>query len=89
MEKYGSQTTEVEALLEKVKTITPEQAETLAIVWERSYNCADEWDEVVITCLAVSLISTVSIETIITFIAISYNLNAHYSSFNPAKTRVS
>ena len=45
-DKYGPQTAEVKKLIEKIKTITPEQAETLAIVWERSYNCADEWDEV-------------------------------------------
>ena len=29
MEKYGPNTTEVEALLEKIKTITPEQAKAL------------------------------------------------------------
>ena len=46
MEKYGSQTAEVEKLIEKIKTITPEQAEALAIVWERSDKSADEWDEV-------------------------------------------
>ena len=46
MNKYGPNTTQIEALLEKVKTITPEQAEALAIVWERSDNSADEWDEV-------------------------------------------
>ena len=33
MEKYGSQTTEVEALLEKIKTITPEQAKALDAPW--------------------------------------------------------
>ena len=46
MNKYGPNSAQVEALLEKIKTITPEQAETLAIIWERSNNCADEWDEV-------------------------------------------
>ena len=46
MSRYGPNTEAVEALIEKVKTITPEQAETLAIIWERSNNCADEWDEV-------------------------------------------
>ena len=46
MSRYGPNTEAVEALIEKVKTITPEQAETLAIIWERSNNCAGEWDEV-------------------------------------------
>ena len=46
MNKYGPNTTQIEALLEKVKTITPEQAEALAIVWDGSNNSADKWDEV-------------------------------------------
>ena len=44
--RYGPQTAEVKDLITKVKTITPEQAEALAIVWDRSDNSADEWDEV-------------------------------------------
>ena len=44
MSSYGPNTEAVEALIKKVKTITPEQAEALAIVWDRSDNSADEWD---------------------------------------------
>ena len=38
MEKYGSQTTEVEALLEKIKTITPEQAKALDAPWDAPWK---------------------------------------------------
>ena len=38
MEKYGPNTTEVEALLEKIKTITPEQAKALDAPWDAPWK---------------------------------------------------
>ena len=37
---YGPNTAEVEAMIEKIKTITPEQAETLFVAWVAN-NAAD------------------------------------------------
>ena len=38
MNKYGPNTTQIEALLEKVKTITPEQAKALDAPWDAPWK---------------------------------------------------
>jgi hypothetical protein len=42
--KYGAQTTEIEALIERVKTVTPEQAEALSNVSRSEESSDAAWD---------------------------------------------